>query len=132
MISVLCVFFISHRYESQVDPVEKDIQTIKKIVGIFENKFEDYGIDIEMVNELIAKIEEHNKGTKYIIVFDIQNNTNPILSTSIHFPVKKDFFDSVEIGDKIAEEKINAIENLIPFEKIGNWTIAIKDKKIRE
>ena len=130
---VLCVVFISSRYESQTDPVEKDIETIKNIVNLFEDRLVEFGVDMDKINEVIAKIEEHNKETKYIIVFDIQNDTNPILSTSLHLPVTKDFFDSVEIGDKVVEEEIKTIEDLVQLDKkLGSWVVMIKDKKIRE
>lgn len=130
---VLCVVFISSRYESQTDPVEKDIETIKKIVDLFEDRLVEFGVDMDKINEVIAKIEEHNKETKYIIVFDIQNDTNPILSTSLHLPVTKDFFDSVEIGDKVVEEEIKTIEDLVQLDKkLGNWVVVIKDKQMRE
>ena len=130
---VLCVVFISSRYESQADPVEKDIETIKNIVNLFEDRLVEFGVDMDKINEVITKIEEHNKETKYIIVFDIQNDTNPILSTSLHLPVTKDFFDSVEIGDKVAEEEIKTIEDLVQLDKkLGSWAVVIKDKKMRE
>lgn len=130
---VLCVVFISSRYESQIDPVEKDIETIKKIVDLFEDRLVEFGVDMNKINEVIAKIEKHNQETKYIIVFDIQNDTNPILSTSLNLPVTKDFFDSVEIGDKVAEEEIKTIEDLVQLnKKLGSWVVVIKDKKIRE
>ena len=130
---VLCVVFISSRYESQTDPVEKDIETIKKIVDLFEDRLVEFGVDMDKINEVIAKIEEHNKETKYIIVFDIQNDTNPILSTSLHLPVTKDFFDSVEIGDKVVEEEIKIIEDLVQLDKkLGSWVVVIKDKQTRE
>ena len=130
---VLCVVFISSRYESQTDPVEKDIETIKKIVDLFEDRLVEFGVDMDKINEVIAKIEEHNKETKYIIVFDIQNDTNPILSTSLHLPVTKDFFDSVEIGDKVVEEEIKTIEDLVQLDKkLGSWVVVIKDKQTRE
>jgi hypothetical protein len=133
LVAVSLILFISHRYESQEDPVAKDIQTIKKVVSVFEDELNEFGISTEKINEIIAKIEEYSKETKYIIVFDIKNDTNPILSTSIHFPVKKDFFDSVEIGDKVAEEEVKSIEDLIQINNsIGSWTVTIKDKQIRE
>lgn len=133
VIVLLCVGLISMRYVSQKDPVEKDIETLKKFANVFEDELEHIGIDKETVNDAIAKIEEYNKETKYVIAFDIQNDTNPILSTTLHLPVEKNFFDSVEIGDVIAEEELQMLEDFIQLDDdFGDWTIIIKDKEIRE
>lgn len=133
IVLLLCVFFVSKRYSSQEDPVEKDIETIKKVADTFEDELTNFGVDKEMVDDVIAKIEEYNKETKYVIAFDIKNNTNPILSTKLHLPVDKEFFDSVEIGDIIAKEELERFEEFAQFsQKLGGWTITIKDKTVRE
>ena len=133
IIAILCISFISYRYASQQDPVEKDIETIKKIANAFEDELEHFGIDKETVDEIVAEIEEYNKETKYVITFDVQNDTNPILSTTLHLPVDEAFFNSVEIGDIIAKEKLQVIEDFMQLdENFGSWVIVIKDKEIRE
>lgn len=91
------------------------------------------GIDKETVDEAISKIEEFNEQTQYVIVFQIQNNTNPILSTTLHLPVDEDFFNSVNAGDTIKKEELDKIQELAQFnEELGNWTIIIKEKIIRD
>ena len=133
LIILLCVAFVSIRYSSHEDPVQKDIENIQKVADIFEDELADFGVDKEIVDDVIAKIEEYNKETKYIIVFNIKNDTNPILSTTLHLPVNEEFFNSVEIGDKISEEEIKKLEELANLgQNFGSWTITIKDKEIRE
>ena len=126
-------FVYSTLHSDKTDIVEKDIDTIKNIVSVFEDELTNVGIDKEMVDNAIAKIEEFNKETKYVITFDIQNDTNPILSTKINLPVEEEFFNSVEIGDVIAQEKLQMFEEFVHLDqKFGNWIIVIKDKIIRE
>ena len=121
--------YISHKE----DPVEKDIETIKDIVNMFEDELANFGIDKEMVDNAIVKLEELNEETKCVIAFDIQNDTNPILNAELYLPVTEEFFNNVEIGDKVAEEELEKIEGFIQLdEDFGKWTITIKDKIVRE
>ena len=75
----------------QKDPVTNDIEIIRNVADIFEDQLADLGINKETVDSAIEKIEELNKKTKYIIEFDIQNDTNPILGTTLHLPVEEEF-----------------------------------------
>lgn len=133
---VLCLAIISGvfmHYSYREDPVERDIKAIKNIVNMLENELIDIGIDKEVIDDAIVKIEELNEKTKYVIAFDIQNDTNPILNASLYLPVNEEFFNSIEIGEKVAEEELRKIEDFIKLDKdFGSWTVIIKDKVIRE
>lgn len=133
-IAILGAIFIykSSQY-SNVDPVEKDIDTIKNVVDVFEDKLTDFGIDKETVDNVITKIEEFNEETKYVITFDIKNDSNHILSTKLSLPVNEEFFNSVEIGDVISQEKLAMFEEFANIsQRFDGWTISVKDKIIRE
>ena len=134
--AVLCLAIVSGVFmylSHKEDPVEKDIETIKDIVDMFEDELANFGIDKEMVDNAIVKLEELNEETKCVIAFDIQNDTNPILNAELYLPVTEEFFNSVEIGDKVAEEELEKIEGFIQLdEDFGEWTIIIKDKIVRE
>ena len=133
VICLACFNAIFSRRNQDVDPVGKDIETVKNIANKLEDELEYFGVNKEMIDSAISKIEELNEETKYIIEFSIQNNTNPILSTTLHLPVYEEFFNSVEVGDVIAEEELKKIADLAHFnENIGDWTIAIKDKVVRD
>lgn len=128
---VLGVLFIS--LAAKNDPVKSDVETIKNVATIFKDELADLGVDEEAINNAIEKIEKLNEETKYIIAFNIKNDTNPILSTTLHLPVEEEFFNSVEIGDVIGEEEIKKIEDIAQLNKdIGSWTVVVKDKKVRE
>ena len=133
---VICLAIISSvfmHYSHSEDPVEKDIETIKNIVNMFEDELANFGIDKEIVDNAIVKLEELNEETKCVIAFDIQNDTNPILNAELYLPVTEEFFNNVEIGDKVAEEELEKIEGFIQLdEDFGEWTIIIKDKIVRK
>lgn len=128
---ILGILFIS--LTAKNDPVKNDVETIKNIATIFKDELADLGVDEETINNTIEKIEELNEETKYIVAFNIKNDTNPILSTTLHLPVEEEFFNRVEIGDIIGEEEIKKIEDIAQLNSdIGSWTVMVKDKKIRE
>ena len=118
---------------AQVDPVDKDIETIKTAATLFSDQLEALGVEQETVDEVIAKIEELNEQTKHTVEFSIQNDTNPILCTKLFLQVEEDVYNSLEIGDVIAAEQISRFEELAKFkDEVGNWTITVSDKRIRE
>jgi hypothetical protein len=118
---------------AQADPVEQDMETIKVVADMFSDELERLGVEQETINAAIAKIEELNEQTKHVVEFDVQNDTNPILCTKIHLPAEEDMYNSLEIGDVITQEQIERIEELAQFSnKIGNWTVIVTDKMIRE
>ena len=130
LIIAIGIIFISIKYSKPKDPVEKDLEVIKTIADKFGDELEQIGIDEEKVDEIIAEIEEYNNETKYVITFDIRNETNPILNMTLHLPVDKEFFDSVEVGDSVAKEKIAELEEF--SDNFGEWTVTVKDKMVRE
>jgi hypothetical protein len=116
--------------QQQEDPVKKDLETVKVVADIFEEELANFGVDEEMVDTVITKIEEYNEEAKYVIAFDVQNENMPVLNMTIHLPVDQYFFDSVEIGDRVAEE---VLENIEQFDQsLGGWIITVKDKIVRE
>ena len=118
---------------AQTDPVAQDMETIKALANVFSDELEKFGVEQETIDAAIAKIEELNEQTKHIVEFDVQNDTNPILCTKIHLPVEEDMYNSLEIGDVIAQEQIERVEELAKFsDKLGSWTITVTNKMIRE
>lgn len=112
------------------DPVQKDIEIIQTIVDTFEDQLIDAGIDKEMIDETIQKIEDYNNETKYLVKFNVVNNTNTILNVFIHLPVDENIYNSVSIGDIISAEMLQGYEEFANF--IDGWTITVEDKIIRE
>lgn len=129
LVLYLVIGFYTER-NKYIDPVEKDLKTIQTVADMFEDKLTELGVDEQMVNDVINEIEEYNKETNYVIAFNVKNETNSIINLSIHLPVDETFFNSVEIGDLITEEKIGNFEELNQF--LNGWAITVKDKIVRE
>lgn len=132
LIIILC-FFIVGCEKQQEDPVEKDLETVKTITNVFEDELASFGVDEKMVDDAISKVIEYNNKTECVIAFDIKNEAVAILNMTIHLPVEKEFFDSVEIGHEITEDEIKSIDGVgqIDF-SLDGWTITVKDKIERE
>ena len=65
VISLVIVSGIFMRYSYREDPVEKDIETIKNIVNMFEDELANFGIDKEMVGQMAAEIRSARKPEPY-------------------------------------------------------------------
>jgi hypothetical protein len=130
---IVALAVINKMFTPPQDPVEKDIETIKNIATMFKGQLENLGVDKEVVNDVILKLEEYNEEAKYVIAFNIKNDTNPILGKTLHLPVEEEFFNSVEIGDVVAAEELEKINSFTDFNvNIGDWTVVVNDKIIRE
>lgn len=83
-----------------------------------------------------AKIE--NGTAKYIVTFNIkqshftldlgQHLKDEMNDISIQIPVDKEYYDSVEVGDTIADDF--RMGSLIFKGSFGNWDITVEDKSI--
>ena len=128
LVCLMCFSIVGCK--KQEDPVEKDLETIKTVADMLDEKLIEFGIDKEMVDDIISDIEEFNKETKYVIAFDIKSESNSILNMTIHFPVEKEFFDSVEIGDRVIEEELKNLEYI--DQSLEDLIVAVKEKIVRE
>jgi hypothetical protein len=128
LVVILCIAFSGCKPQPE-DPVEKDLDTLKTIVNILGDELTNLGIEKQIADDVIMKIEEYNKEAKYVIAFDIKNETIAILNMTIHLPVEKAFFDSVEIGQNITESEIKSIQGAehIDF-SLDGWIITVHDK----
>lgn len=133
-LAALSATFVYRSLQSDnTDPVESDLETIKNLTDMFEDELEDFGIEKEMIDEAIAKIEEFNAETKHVVTFDIQNETNPIFSTTLNLPVSEEFYDSIKIGERVSGEDLEKVDGLAQFDNsFDGWVLVIKDKTIRD
>ena len=114
----------------QEDPVEKDLEMIKSGINMFEDKLEEFDVDMEMIDGVIEQVEDYNKETKYVIAFNIKDKNNSMMNMTLHFPVEKEFFDSVEVGDTISEDVMDDFEDL--YQYVDNFVITVENKIVRE
>ena len=87
----------------------------------------------------IADIKRENGTAKYVITFNIKQShftldlsehmKDAMNDISIQIPVDKEYYDSVEVGDMIADDF--RMGSLVMKGSFGNWNITVEDKKIQ-
>lgn len=87
----------------------------------------------------ITDIKIENGTAKYIITFNIkqshftldleQHLKDSMNAISIQIPVDKEYYDSVEIGDTIADDF--RMGSFILYGSFGNWDVTVEDKTIQ-
>lgn len=91
-----------------------------------------------LANEIVdAKIE--NGTAKYVVTFNIkqthltldlkQHLKDAFNDISIQVPVDKEYYDSVEIGDTIADNF--RMGSFIFKGSFGNWNVTVQDKSVK-
>ena len=87
----------------------------------------------------IADIKVDNGTAKYIVTFNIKQShftldlsehmKDEMNDISIQIPVDKEYYDSVEVGDTIADNF--RMGSLVMKGSFGNWDITVEDKEIQ-
>ena len=93
----------------------------------------------DLLKSEIVDIKVENGTAKYIVTFNIKQNhfsldvsehmKDVMNDISIQIPVDKDYYDSVNIGDTIADDF--RIGSLIMKGSFGNWDITVENKEIQ-
>lgn len=87
----------------------------------------------------IADIKVENGTAKYVITFNIKQShftldlsehmKDAMNDISIQIPVDKEYYDSVEVGDTIADDF--RMGSLVMKGSFGSWDITVEDKEIQ-
>lgn len=137
MILCMCLSFAGCMSDEKV----LDYEITKLEDKISELNLEISNLEAErdtLVNEIVDTKVEHGTA-KYIVTFKIkqshftldigQHLKDEMNEISIQIPVDKEYYDSVEIGDTIADDF--RIGSLIFKGSFGNWDIKVDDKTIQ-
>ena len=87
----------------------------------------------------IVDIKVENGTAKYVVTFNIkqihftldigQHIKDEMNDISIQIPVDKEYYDSVKVGDTIADDF--RMGSLIMKGSFGNWDVTVEDKEIQ-
>ena len=87
----------------------------------------------------IADIKVDNGTAKYIVTFNIKQShftldlsehmKDEMNDISIQIPVDKEYYDSIKVGDTIADDF--RMGSLVMKGSFGNWDITVEDKEIQ-
>ena len=93
----------------------------------------------DVLKSEIADIKVENGTAKYVVTFNIKQShftldlsehmKDEMNDISIQIPVDKEYYDSVEVGDTIADDF--RMGSLVMKGSFGNWDITVEDKEIQ-
>lgn len=137
MILCICASLVGCTTEEEV--LNSNIADLQ--IKVSELKAEIFNLITErnaLINE-ITNIKIENGTAKYIVTFNIkqshftldisQHLKDEFNDISIQIPVDKEFYDSVEVGDTIADNF--RMGSLIFKGSFGNWNVTVEGKNIQ-
>ena len=114
------------------EDLNAEIDGLKAEISELENQRES-------LKSEIADIKVENGTAKYVITFNIKQShftldlsehmKDEMNDISIQIPVDKEYYDSVEVGDTIADDF--RMGSLVMKGSFGSWDITVEDKEIQ-
>ncbi len=118
--------------EKQVDSLEKEISELQEQKSILENEIS------ELSNEIIEKKEESGVA-KYVVTLEIKQShfsldisehlKDSMNAIEIQIPVDKEYYDSIEVGQNIADEF--RMGSFVFKGTFGNFKVTVTGKEIQ-
>lgn len=124
---------------SEEEMLNDNIAALETRVSELKTEISNLETERDIISNEITDIKVENGTAKYIITFNIkqshftldlsQHLKDEMNDISIQIPVDKEYYDSVEIGDTIADDF--RVGSLIMQGSFGNWDITVEDKTIQ-
>lgn len=133
----ICVSLVGCATEEEV--LNSNIAELEARVSELEAEVSNLEAERDVLVDEITDIKIENGTAKYVITFNIkqshftldigQHFKDEMNDISIQIPVDKEYYDSVEIGDTIADDF--RMGSFIFYGSFGNWDITVEDKSIQ-
>lgn len=117
---------------SEEETLNNNIAELKSEISVLE-------AERDALENEIVDIKVENGTEKYVVTFNIsqshftldltQHMKDSMNDISIQIPVDKEYYDSVEVGDTIADDF--RMGSLIFKGSFGNWDITVEDKSVQ-
>ena len=124
---------------SEEEMLNDNIAALETRVSDLKTEISNLETERDTIANEITDIKIENGTAKYVITFNIkqshftldlsQHLKDEMNDISIQIPVDKEYYDSVEIGDTIADDF--RVGSLIMQGSFGNWDITVEDKTIQ-
>ena len=138
MFVTICLMCYSMAGCSREKELSADIIKLKEAVSELESDVYDLEAQKRALENEIRDIKIQSNTAKYIVTLNIkqshftldlgQHLKDEMNDISIQIPVDKEYFDSVNVGDTIADDF--RMGSLIFKGSFGNWKITVQDKEI--
>lgn len=137
IIAIFCMSLVGCASEEEV--LNDNIDQLKSEKALLQNEVSALKTERDTLKNEVTDIKVENGTAKYIITFSLKQShftldigehlKDSMNEITIQIPVDKEYYDSVNVGDKIADDF--RVGSLIMSGSFGNWNITVKDKEIQ-
>jgi outer membrane murein-binding lipoprotein Lpp len=138
LVAVLCIFVSLSGCATQEEMLRDNIAELEDRVSELKNEVSALEAQKATVQKEIVDIKVENGTAKYVLTIKVkQKHYNLSLedhlkdemnAITIQIPVDKEYFDSVMVGDTIADDF--RIGSLVLKGSYGGWNITVEGKEI--
>lgn len=138
-ISILCVFVCLVSCAPEEETLNNSITILESRLSELEAEITNLEAKKSLLANEITDIKIENNTAKYVVTFNIkqshftldlgQHFKDEMNDLSIQIPVDKEYYDSIEVGDTIADDF--RIGSFIFKGSFGNWNITVEDKYVQ-
>lgn len=133
----ICISFMGCATEEEV--LNSNIAELETRVSELKSEISNLETERNALANEITDIKIENGTAKYVVTFNIkqshftldigQHLKDEMNAISIQIPVDKEYYDSVEVGDTIADDF--RMGSLVLYSSFGSWDITVEDKSIQ-
>ncbi|MBO5828818.1 MAG: hypothetical protein J6R59_10275 [Paludibacteraceae bacterium] len=138
-ITVLCICASFVGCATEEETLNSNIVELEARVSELKSEISNLEAERNTLANEITDIKIENGTAKYVITFNIkqshftldigQHLKDEMNDISIQIPVDKEYYDSVEVGDTIADDF--RMGSLIFKGSFGSWDVTVEDKSIQ-
>ena len=131
----VCICFTGCKEEM----LELEISALEETMSQLKSEVSDLTAERDALKEEITDIKIENGTAKYIITLNIKQShftlditehlKDAMNDITIQIPIDKEYYDSVEIGDSIADDF--RMGSFIFKGSFGSWDVKVEDKFIQ-
>lgn len=138
-VMALCICISFAGCTTKEESLNEEIVRLETRAAELRMEISDLLLEKNVIANEVANIKIENGTAKYIVTFNIkqshftldlsQHLKDEMNDISIQILVDKEYYDSVEVGDVIADNF--RVGSLIMCGSFGNWDVTVEDKCIQ-
>lgn len=139
LVMALCICFCFVGCATEEEKLNSNIENLNSQISVLEKEISELKKEKKSLENEVVDIKVENGTAKYIVTFNIkqshftldigQHLKDEMNDISIQIPVDKEYYDSVEVGDTIADDF--RMGSFIFKGSFGSWDITVEDKDIQ-
>ena len=139
IVMALCICISFAGCATKEEALNEDIIELEARVSELKTEISNLETKRNILANEITDIKIENGTAKYIVTFNIkqshftldigQHLKDAMNDISIQVPVDKEYYDSIEVGDTIADDF--RMGSLIFYGSFGNWDVTVENKSVQ-